>query len=65
MKKKFIEDALYNSTSIRVASVYVIVVNREKTYDPVTNKQMKHHKKILSEMHKSNEDSSDEEEINN
>ena len=65
VKKKFIEDALYNSTSIRVASVYVIVVNREKTYDPVTNKQMKHHKKILSEMHKSNEDSSDEEEINN
>jgi hypothetical protein len=30
VKKKFIDDALYNSTSIRVASVYVIVVNREK-----------------------------------
>lgn len=34
-KKKFVEDALQNSTSLRVASVYVIVVNREKTYDPV------------------------------
>ena len=34
VKKKFIDDALYNSTSIRVASVYVIVVNREKTIDP-------------------------------
>lgn len=34
VKKKFIDDALYNSTSIRVASVYVIVVNREKTVDP-------------------------------
>lgn len=38
VKKKFIEDALYNSTSIRVASVYVIVVNREKTYDPLMSK---------------------------
>ena len=35
VKKKFVDDALYNSTSIRVASVYVIVVNREKTYDPM------------------------------
>ena len=33
VKKKFIDDALYNSTSIRVASVYVIVVNRERTFD--------------------------------
>jgi hypothetical protein len=37
VKKKFVDDALYNSTSIRVASVYVIVVNREKTYDPLLN----------------------------
>lgn len=67
VKKKFIEDALYNSTSIRVASVYVIVVNRDKTFDPISNKQMnKLHKKVLSEMHKSAEDSSDEElDLNN
>ena len=39
VKKKFVEDALYNSTSIRVASVYVIVVNREKTYDPLLNQK--------------------------
>ena len=37
VKKKFVEDALYNSTSIRVASVYVIVINREKAYDPLVN----------------------------
>jgi len=39
VKKKFVDDALYNSTSIRVASVYVIVVNREKTYDPLLNQK--------------------------
>ena len=39
VKKKFVDDALYNSTSIRVASVYVIVVNREKTYDPIINQK--------------------------
>ena len=37
VKRKFVDDALYNSTSIRVASVYVIVVNRDKTYDPLLN----------------------------
>lgn len=37
VKKKFIEDAINNSTSIRVASVYVIVVNRERTFDPLLN----------------------------
>lgn len=36
-KKKFVHDALFNSTSIRVASVYVIVINRERTYDPGIN----------------------------
>ena len=39
VKKKFVDDAVYNSTSIRVASVYVIVVNREKTYDPLLNQK--------------------------
>ena len=39
VKKKFVEDALYNSTSIRVASVYVIVINREKAYDPLLNQK--------------------------
>ena len=37
VKKKFIEDAINNSTNIRVASVYVIVVNRERTFDPLLN----------------------------
>jgi hypothetical protein len=37
VKRKFVEDALYNSTQIRVASVYVIVINRDKTYDPLLN----------------------------
>lgn len=40
VKKKFVEDALNNSTSLRVASVYVIVVNREKTYDPLLNQKV-------------------------
>ena len=35
VKKKFIDDALYNTTSLRVASVYVIVINREKGFDPL------------------------------
>lgn len=49
VKKKFVDDALYNSTSIRVASVYVIVVNREKTYDPNLNqKAFKSRKKIAN-----------------
>lgn len=47
VKKKFVDDALFNSTSIRVASVYVIVINREKTYDPILNQMMfKSRKKI-------------------
>ena len=40
VKKKFVEDALQNSTSIRVASVYVMVINREKTYDPQVSKKV-------------------------
>lgn len=40
VKKKFIDDAIYNSTSIRVASVYVIVINREKAFDPLGAKPL-------------------------
>ena len=40
VKKKFIDDAIYNSTSIRVASVYVIVINRDKAYDPLGAKPL-------------------------
>jgi len=58
VKKKFIDDALYNSTSLRVASVYVIVVNREKTFDPIINqKHMNSIQKNLKQL-----DTSDEEE---
>ena len=37
-KKKFIEDALSANAKQRIASVYVVVVNREKNYDPTLNK---------------------------
>ena len=40
VKKKFVDDALFNSTSLRIASVYVIVINREKTFDPVLNQSV-------------------------
>jgi hypothetical protein len=59
VKKKFIEDALYNSTSIRVASVYVIVVNREKAYDPISSKQfLQKHKKLINDV--KNEETSED-----
>ena len=45
VKKKYIDDALYNSTSVRVASVYVIVVNREKTSDPILKNNANRNKK--------------------
>ena len=35
VKKKFIEDAMSTKAEARTASVYVLVVNREKNYDPV------------------------------
>ena len=60
MKKKFVDDALYNSTSIRVASVYVIVVNREKTYDPFLNQKFFKARKRISDNAQA-ADSSDEE----
>lgn len=62
MKKKFIEDALYNSTSIRVASVYVVVVNREKTFDPLMGKQfIQKHKRLMNDMKNHHDESSDDE----
>lgn len=60
VKKKFVDDALYNSTSIRVASVYVIVVNREKTYDPFLNQKFFKARKRISD-NNNHADSSDEE----
>ena len=60
-KRKFVEDALYNSTSLRVASVYVIVVNREKTHD-----QVAHQKIFKSNRRQTGEqfiESSDEDEV--
>lgn len=48
VKKKFVEDALFNSTQIRVASVYVIVINREKTYDPLLNQKFFKSRKRMS-----------------
>ena len=39
-KKKFVEDALNAESADRVASVYVIVLNREKNYDPALSHKM-------------------------
>ena len=39
-KKKFVEDALNAESVDRVASVYVVVLNREKNYDPVVSHKM-------------------------
>jgi hypothetical protein len=35
VKKKFIEDAMSAKNEARIASVYVLVINREKNYDPI------------------------------
>lgn len=32
-KIKYIDDALYKPTNLRIASVYVVVINRDKLYD--------------------------------
>ena len=48
VKKKFVEDALFNSTQIRVASVYVIVINRDKTHDPLLNQKFFKSRKRMS-----------------
>lgn len=39
-KKKFVEDAIGSGNNNRVASVYVVVLNREKNYDPVLSHKM-------------------------
>jgi hypothetical protein len=38
-KKKLIEDALCPDSNMRQASVYVVVVSREKNYDPTLNRK--------------------------
>ena len=63
VKKKFIDDALYNSTSIRVASVYVIVVNRERTFDQTLNQRNFKSKKRTSDNRLDLESSSEEDEL--
>ena len=45
---------MFNSTSIRVASVYVIVINRERTFDPILNARTFKARKKLSEIQKYN-----------
>ena len=44
-KKKFLIDALYMAPKERIASVYVVVVNREKNYDPTVNNKTKTNKR--------------------
>lgn len=61
VKKKFVEDALNNSTSLRVASVYVIVVNRERTYDPLLNQKV--YKSRIKMIQEKAADSSTEEDV--
>lgn len=61
-KRKFVEDALYNSTSLRVASVYVIVVNREKTHEQVVPQKI--YKSSRRQTGDQLVESSDEEELN-
>lgn len=65
VKKKFVDDALYNSTSIRVASVYVIVVNREKTYDPLLNQKFFRARKRTSDNLQQPESSEEDEDQEN
>jgi hypothetical protein len=60
-KKKFIEDALSNSTASRVASVYVVVINRGKTNDPSSCPQALKSRKYLGNA-KFIESSTDEDE---
>lgn len=39
VKKKFIEDAMSAKNEARIASVYVLVINREKNYDPIISQK--------------------------
>jgi hypothetical protein len=65
VKKKFVEDALYNSTSLRVASVYVIVINREKNFDLAAARLYQKQKRLISKEERNKilgaEDSSEDE----
>lgn len=61
VKKKFVEDAINNSTALRVASVYVIVVNRERTYDPLLSQKV--YKSRIKMIQERAADSSTEEDI--
>jgi hypothetical protein len=45
-KKKFLDDALYMLPRERIASVYVVVVNREKNYDPTLNNKSRIKKRV-------------------
>jgi hypothetical protein len=45
-KKKFLDDALYMPPRERIASVYVVVVNREKNYDPTINNKSRTKKRV-------------------
>ena len=60
-KRKFVDDALFNSTQARIASVYVIVINREKTYDPALHNRFKSRKRHNKKMEA--ESSSEEDEM--
>lgn len=64
VKRKFIDDALYNSTSIRVASVYVIVINREKAFDPLSSKPITtKYRKPIANVQKEDESSEEVDEF--
>lgn len=61
-KKKFVDDALLHSTSNRIASVYVIVVNRERANDPMSIERKFKSQKRTSDKHHVIESSEDEDE---
>ena len=52
---------MYNSTHARIASVYVVVINRDKTFDPLLNGKFFKCRKRLSNNKIVIESSSDEE----
>lgn len=61
-KKRFVDDALIYSTSNRIASVYVIVVNREKANDPMSVERKFKSQKRTSDKHHVIESSEEEDE---
>lgn len=67
-KKKFLDDALYTTPKERMASVYVVVVNREKNYDPTTNNKSRIKKRVsglapLRPISKADDSSSSDQEV--